>query len=267
MMKVKVVVQVSDESKSGCEILWKWKWLSAPVQKSHLPRPRDQRPATGPRQLTSDQLGGVTEYLYQFERTQPCNLPTVSLIWVLHIGNTFIEKVDLNLETFFETWCASCTILVTVLLLTGPASKWSWWGMTTHFCERFVWYANIKNHGKITLRTSRNWFLSIFSLTQGESKNWRSSRRSRTSATKNILQKIWGSWKSRTSATKKIWQNVRRLKVTSWVGAQGSTSITGNARVVLIEASLPKIRESLLEGSNESLLKAIVWTKYCLIVV
>ena len=61
--------------------------------------------------------------------------------------------------------------------------------------------------------------------------------------------------------------NVRRLKATSWVGAQGSTSITGNARVVLIEASLPKIRESLLEGSNESLLKAIVWTKYCLIVV
>ena len=137
-MKVKVVVR-SYESESGWVHLWKWKWLSAPVQKSHLPRPRDQRPATGPRQLTSDQLGGVTEYLYQFERTQPCNLPTVSLIWVLHIGNTFIEKVDLNLETFFETWCASCTILVTVLLLTGPASKWSWWGMTTHFCKRFVW--------------------------------------------------------------------------------------------------------------------------------
>ena len=169
-------------------------------------------------------------------------------------GSSILETPSLKrfrfyLETICETWCASCTIFVTVLLLTGPASKWSWWGMTTHFCERFVWYANIKNHGKITLRTSRNWFLSIFSLTQGESKNWRSSRRSRT------------------SATKKIWQNVRRLKITSWVGAQGSTSITGNVRVELIEASLPKIRESLLEGSKESLLKAIVWTKYCVLVV
>ena len=95
-------------------------------------------------------------------------------------------------------------------LPSGPGEGWP---LTTHFCERFVWYANIKNHGKITLRTSRNWFLSIFSLTQGESKNWRSSRRSRTSATKKILQQIWGSWKSRTSATKKILKNMRKLKV------------------------------------------------------
>ena len=72
-------------------------------------------------------------------------------------------------------------------LPSGPGEGWP---LTTHFCERFVWYANIKNHGKITLRTSRNWFLSIFSLTQGESKNWRSSRRSRTSATKKILKNM-----------------------------------------------------------------------------
>ena len=58
-----------------------------------------------------------------------------------------------------------------------------------------------------------------------------------------------------------------KSKVTSWGGVQGSTSMTGNARVVLIGASLPKIKESLLEGSNESLLKAFVWTKYCIKVV
>ena len=50
--------------------------------------------------------------------------------------------------------------------------------------KRLTKCANFKDHGMITLRTSRNWFLSLFSRTQGESKNWRSSRRSRTSTTK-----------------------------------------------------------------------------------
>lgn len=59
---------------------------------------------------------------------------------------------------------------------------------------------------------------------------------------------------------------MRKLKVTSWVGVHGSTSMTGNVRDALKDASPPRIRESLLEGSNESLLKTsvliilIVWT-------
>ena len=54
----------------------------------------------------------------------------------------------------------------------------------TYFLRR-IWY----ERSLITLRTNLNWFLSLFSLTQGESRNCRSRRRSNTSATgkTNIL--------------------------------------------------------------------------------
>ena len=50
-----------------------------------------------------------------------------------------------------------------------------------NFFLRRIWYE--LELSLITLRTNLSWFLSLFSLTQGESRNCRSRRRSNTSAT------------------------------------------------------------------------------------
>ena len=94
------------------------------------------------------------------------------------------------------------------------------------------------NDNCYTLRTNLSWFLSLFSLTQGESRNCRSRSRSNTSATE-----------------KQIFIPLKCCQLTSGVGVQGSTSMTGNDRDEPFTESPAKIKESRLEGSKESLLK------------
>ena len=111
----------------------------------------------------------------------------------------------------------------------------------TYFLRR-IWY----ERSLITLRTNLSWFLSLFSLTQGESRNCRSRRRSNTSATE-----------------KQMFIPLKCCRLTSGVGVHGSTSITGNDREEPFRDSPAKIKESLLEGSKESLLKT-KWTSVIL---
>ena len=54
-----------------------------------------------------------------------------------------------------------------------------------NFFLRRIWYE--LELSLITLRTNLSWFLSLFSLTQGESRNCRSRRRSNTSATEKQI--------------------------------------------------------------------------------
>ena len=113
-----------------------------------------------------------------------------------------------------------------------------------NFFLRRIWYE--LELSLITLRTNLSWFLSLFSLTQGESRNCRSRRRSNTSATQ-----------------KQIFIPLKCCRLTSGVGVHGSTSMTGNDRDEPFRDSPAKIKESLLEGSKESLLQT-KWTSIIL---
>ena len=99
---------------------------------------------------------------------------TFSLIWFLHIG---------------KTWWASWTSFVIVDLLLGPASRWSF-------------------------KMSLNWFLILFSRTQGVSTNCLS----------NSLLTIWIKHQDFCFCQNfTVW-------FTSWtwsLGTHGSTSMTG----------------------------------------
>ena len=59
-LELEIPDRENNANENGWELGWTWKWLGAPEQKSHLPHPLDQHPATGPRQPTSDQLGSFS---------------------------------------------------------------------------------------------------------------------------------------------------------------------------------------------------------------